>query len=420
MSEKEKQSSPLSEQESSSQSLSTSALPSSAPEPGTPIPAIKKKRYRYAGWVRALVAVASSIMILLGAVLISGSAYLWNLLDHIQFDHTQLHTDPAFSLPEGRSSVISSESGDNGSSSSMPNTTDPINTGNSGVPAVAGLEDIPLRGNTDDVTNILLVGIDGNTYKSARSDSTIVLSINHKKKTIKLVSLMRDMQVLIPGYDFNKDGRDDEAKFNVAYNTPKGISGIDRTFRTIAANFRLDIDQYVGVNFKAFPKVVDAMGGIDILLTKKEAGQVPANGCTYTVESKDPRFVPIGNEEKVYHLDGFQTLQYARIRHIDSDFRRVQRQQKVIDILLDKALSNVLSLPGLLEKLFEEVSTSFTKDEILQYMLKAFSYASYDVITGYRLPQNGLYRAGKLRGGDTLVLTDQHESVEQLHEYLYG
>ena len=384
-----------------------------SPPPSAPpaAPAKKKRRHRYSGWVRALVATASSIMILLGAVFIGGGAYIWNLLDHIQYDQGQDLTEWEFSLPEGRKDSHSSDVQSTGSASQPPETSNP------GPKPTAGLEDIPLRGNTKDITNILLVGIDGNTYKSARSDSTIILSINDKEKTIKLVSLMRDMQVRIPGYDIDHDGRDDEAKFNVAYNT---TNGINRTFRTIAANFRLDIDQYVGVNFQAFPKVVDALGGIDIKLTKKEASQVPADGFTITADPKDPRFIPIGNEEKVYHLDGFQTLQYARIRKIDSDFGRVQRQQKVIDILLDKALNDIWSLPGLLEELFKEVSTSFTKDEILQYILRAFSYASYDVVTGYRVPQDGLYKNGKLRGSSTLVFTDQHESVKQLHEYLYG
>lgn len=63
------------------------------------------------------------------------------------------------------------------------------------------MADIPVMGDTEDVTNILLIGIDGRTNYSARSDSNMIVSINKKKKTIKFVSLLRDTCVTIPGRD---------------------------------------------------------------------------------------------------------------------------------------------------------------------------------------------------------------------------
>ena len=373
------------------------------PVPSVETAALKKaKKHRYATWVRTVTAVGAALMILVGTACVGGGAYVWQLLDRIDYDED----GPGFTLPEGSGEEYPDESYDPDASA---------DASDSKVDDLPSLADIPVKGNTRDVTNILLVGIDGRKDYNGRSDSNIILSINKKDKTIKLVSIMRDLQVLIPGYDINGDGRDDLAKFNVAYN-----KGINRTFRTIEQNFRIKIDQYVGVNFTAFSAAVDVMGGIDIELTDEEVGHIPANGVDVTLEDNDPKFRPISSKGGSFHLDGFQALQYVRIRKAaGNDFARVQRQQKVINILLDMALSNPLALPRLLEEILPNVATNMGKNEVLGYVRDALTYASYDIVTKYRLPQEKMFKDGKLRGSDVLVLTDQRESVKELHSYLY-
>ena len=272
-------------------------------------------------------------------------------------------------------------------------------------------------GDTEDVTNILLIGIDGRTNYSARSDSNMIVSINKKKKTIKFVSLLRDTCVTIPGRDKDGDGKDDYNKLNAAY----AFGQEKLLFKTIEQNFRLKIDKYVGVNFVVFPIAVDKLGGIDIELTAKEATQIPKAGTTVTVETGDPNFVPMDNRAGTYHLNGFQTLQYVRIRHIDSDFGRVQRQQKAMNILLDKARrADIFTLMGMLDELLPQVKTNMGRGEVLNYVMDAGAYLSYDIMTTYHVPQDGAFLNKTINGGAMLVLKDPKQSVTDLHTYLYA
>lgn len=358
------------------------------------------RKSQYSKRVRIVVTAAASLMAVVAVLFIGGGAYVWNLLNKIG---TGIDSPNSYetSLPDGEGAE------------SIPDyvfETDPYENATT-------VADIPLMGDTKDVTNILLIGIDGRTNFSARSDSNMILSINKAKKTIKLVSLLRDTCVTIPGRDNNHDGKDDYNKLNAAY----ALGQEELLFKTIEQNFRLDIDQYVGVNFVVFPIAVDALGGIDIELTDKEVTQVPAAGTTVTAETGDPRFKPIGKKGGTYHLDGFQTLQYARIRHIDSDFGRVQRQQKVVKILLDKARhSNIFTLTGLLNDLFPQVKTNMSKTTILSHITNVGTYMGYDIQTSYHIPQDGQYRNENINGGAMLVLKDPKKSVTELHEYLYA
>ena len=375
------------------------------------VPARKARRHRYSTAVRGIVIAAVSLMAAIALVLIGGGAWAWNLLGKIQY--VDPAEDPEYSYSPG-------DFEDEIDPSAPPDTSVP--TPEETAKVLQELADISLKGDTNDITNILLIGIDGDTYKSYRSDSTIIFSINNKAKTVKLVSLMRDTQVLIPGFDVDGDGRDDYAKLNTAIR-----SGVDRLFRTIETNFRLKIDKFVAVNFTAFPIVVDKLGGVDIELTANEAGQVPAPGTKITAETYDPNFQPLSDQGGSFHLDGFQTLQYARIRHEKrhvggSDFSRVQRQQKVVNLLLDKVKkTNFLSLASMLSDVFPQVSTNMSQNQLLMdYAWNVGTYATYEVKTSYRIPQNGMYTNTYLRGSQVLGLTDQRACVEQLHEYLYS
>ena len=358
-----------------------------------------RSKKRYSKSIRGVIIALVSLMSVVAILCIGGGVYVMNLLGKIG---TGVDTPTSYDT-----------SYDPGDIESIPDyvfESDPYEN-------AASVSDIPVMGDTKDITNIMLIGIDGRNNYSARSDSNMILSINKKKKTIKLISLLRDTCVTIPGRDTNHDGKDDYNKLNAAYAFGKE----ELLFRTVEQNFRLKIDKFVAVNFTAFPIVVDKLGGVDIELTANEAGQVPAPGTKITAETYDPNFQPLSDKGGSFHLDGFQTLQYARIRHIDSDFGRVQRQQKVVKILLDKARkSNIFTLMGMLDDLFPQVKTNMTNSELLGYVMDVGSYMNYEVQTTYHIPQDGAYRNETINGGAMLVLKDPKQSVTELHAYIYG
>ena len=366
-----------------------------APKGGKPV-----KRHRYKKSVRVTVSILSSLMVVVSVLLMTAGGYVMHAMNLIVGDE-EIDGNYVDSLPPD----------DEDPDVSIDTSFNPSDYDKSEV------SKITLRGNTKDVTNLLLLGIDARTMKErGRSDSMIIVTINKKNKTIKLSSLLRDTAVTIPGRDKNGDGQDDYAKLNAAY----AYGGFNLLSKTIEQNFRLKIDKYVGVNFVVFPIAVDAMGGIDIYMTAKEASKVCAPG--QKLEDWERGFKKIGTESKVYHLNGYQALQYSRIRHIDSDFNRTGRQRKVIEQLIVKAKTMSFgTLNTILNQVLPQVATNMSGDELMGYALNAGSYANYAIDTSFHLPENGKYKGWTLPGGGaSLRLTDPVESVKSLHEWVYS
>ena len=366
-----------------------------APKGGKPV-----KRHRYKKSVRVTVSILSSLMVVVSVLLMTAGGYVMHAMNLIVGDE-EIDGNYVDSLPPD----------DEDPDVSIDTSFNPSDYDKSEV------SKITLRGNTKDVTNLLLLGIDARTMKErGRSDSMIIVTINKKNKTIKLSSLLRDTAVTIPGRDKNGDGQDDYAKLNAAY----AYGGFNLLSKTIEQNFRLKIDKYVGVNFVVFPIAVDAMGGIDIYMTAKEASKVCAPG--QKLEDWERGFKKIGTESKVYHLNGYQALQYSRIRHIDSDFNRTGRQRKVIEQLIVKAKTMSFGTSNtILNQVLPQVATNMSGDELMGYALNAGSYANYAIDTSFHLPENGKYKGWTLPGGGaSLRLTDPVESVKSLHEWIYS
>ena len=366
-----------------------------APKGGKPV-----KRHRYKKSVRVTVSILSSLMVVVSVLLMTAGGYVMHAMNLIVGDE-EIDGNYVDSLPPD----------DEDPDVSIDTSFNPSDYDKSEV------SKITLRGNTKDVTNLLLLGIDARTMKErGRSDSMIIVTINKKNKTIKLSSLLRDTAVTIPGRDKNGDGQDDYAKLNAAY----AYGGFNLLSKTIEQNFRLKIDKYVGVNFVVFPIAVDAMGGIDMYMTAKEASKVCAPG--QKLEDWERGFKKIGTESKVYHLNGYQALQYSRIRHIDSDFNRTGRQRKVIEQLIVKAKTMSFgTLNTILNQVLPQVATNMSGDELMGYALNAGSYANYAIDTSFHLPENGKYKGWTLPGGGaSLRLTDPVESVKSLHEWIYS
>ena len=188
----------------------------------------EKKKKSTGKRVLKVLAVLVALAVVVAA---AGGIYLWSMLGRVQYDEETVPLDD----------------------SGVSHVYDPQAYNGTNV------TDLPIMGNTDDVTNILLMGVDSASFEG-RSDTNIILSVNSKTGTIKMASLMRDLWVTLPGLDEDNDGWDDESKLNAAY----AYGGTPLHLKMIQQNFHLHIDQYIAVNFEAFPKVIDAMGGVDM------------------------------------------------------------------------------------------------------------------------------------------------------------
>ena len=60
------------------------------------------------------------------------------------------------------------------------------------------------------------------------------------------------------------------------------------------------------------------------------------------------------------------------------------------------------------------------RGEVLNYVMDAGAYLSYDIMTTYHVPQDGAFLNKTINGGAMLVLKDPKQSVTDLHTYLYA
>ena len=281
----------------------------------------------------------------------------------------------------------------------------------------------------DNVLNILLIGTDERTEAvndadafthlnqldgtedttefsdDARSDSMILVSLDIKDHVIRLVSIERGtgVPILLDGYE----GQYDWITHTFRY------GGAKLTMKTIEDCFNVQVDHYVRVNFNSFVQIVDAVGGVDLDITEMEAKalnwEVPSNSMLI-VNHVDPG---------PNHFDGYTALQYARLRKIDNDWKRVERQRTVIKAVLDQVQNaSVMELDNLLNTILPLIQTNFTKSEIAALLVQLPGFLGCDV-QQMSMPLQGTY--GIRTGMDDRLMYDPDwvVNIKALQDFLY-
>jgi LCP family protein required for cell wall assembly len=160
-----------------------------------------------------------------------------------------------------------------------------------------------------------------------RADTIMLVQVDPAQDRTVVLSIPRDLQVDIPGF-----GR---GKINTAFE-----HGPNVMVRAVERLTGLNVNHYVQVNFVGFQRLVDALGGVPICISRPMVDSLarlnlPEAGC--------------------YNLKGGRALAFVRARHIEGDnipdFSRISRQQLFLRALLDKALSfgSIAHLPALLD-----------------------------------------------------------------------
>lgn len=252
-----------------------------------------------------------------------------------------------------------------------------------------------------DQTNILLVGVDAREGETAsRSDTMMLLTIDNKNGQLKLTSFLRDSYVQIAGRR--------KEKLNASYFR----GGIQMLVDTLELNFKIDIPYYMLVDFEIFTEVVDKLGGINVDVTEKESYYTYHSGWVN---------VPVRIEagEDVL-LNGEQALWYSRIRYLDSDFMRTQRQRKVISAIVEKARQQKLSdLLNLAEAIIPMIKTNMSSDDMMKLGIDALKNKAYNYgIVQQQIPAEGTWSSKTISGvGDSLVM-DLDENANILKDFL--
>lgn len=241
--------------------------------------------------------------------------------------------------------------------------------------------------------NVLLIGCDKSDGTSQRSDSMILVTIDKEHQKIKMTSFMRDLWVSIPGYD---DGR-----LNAAYS----YGGAELLLKTIYENFGVSINDYVMVDFEMFEKLIDGLGGVSVDITEDEADFI-----------NETSHANVHSGENI--LDGDYALIYCRIRYLDSDFKRTQRQRKVMNSIFKKIVSqNPITTLSVMSDVLPLITTDISPVKMTLKAFGAIALLKYGN-DQFRIPTDDGYSSEMIDGQDVLV-PDLEENKTALHQFLY-
>ncbi|SOC23941.1 LytR family transcriptional attenuator [Ureibacillus xyleni] len=246
---------------------------------------------------------------------------------------------------------------------------------------------------TEKISNYLIIGVDTRGEKQSRSDTMMVLSWNKEKNTLKLVSFMRDIYAEIPGYE--------SYKLNTAY----FLGGVQLLKDTLNTMFEVPVHHYAIIDFKSFESLIDILA---------------PEGIEIDVEKDMSAFIGVNLKQGVQKLNGKELLGYARFRYdANSDFGRVERQQKVIDALKDELLSpsNLPNLPKLVGAAQGYITSDLTTKEELKTVLGVVAGGNIE-IEKLRIPVEGTYKLEEYSHAGEVLEIDIETNKQKIHEFL--
>lgn len=243
---------------------------------------------------------------------------------------------------------------------------------------------------------------DGKTGKGALADVQIIASINQKTGEIRLASVFRDTYL-----QMNADG--DYNKINEAY----FLGGYEQAVTALQDNLDLTIDDCVTFNWKAVADAINVLGGIDLEITDREFSYINSF-ITETVESTGVASAHL-TQSGMNHLDGVQAVAYARLRLMDTDFKRTERQRKVIGLAMEKAKqADFKTLKTLIGTVYPEIFTTISVDDLLVLVKNAKKYYIGQT-SGFPFAHTEM----KISKKSCVVPATLESNVTQLHAFLY-
>ena len=252
------------------------------------------------------------------------------------------------------------------------------------------------------VVNVLLIGADSRKgTNTGNTDTMLLVSLNKKTKQIKLVSFMRDSYLYIEGKNNSYC-----SKLNAAFS----MGGPETLMTTIENNYKIEIDNFVMVNFESFKAIIEAMDGVTVDVKKYEANYA---------NNRYKLSMPYGDGVT---LNGEEALAFCRIRGCDADgdISRTRRQRSVINAIINRVTSaSVSDLNKYLNVLLPYVYTGFKRSEILSLGMKAITngWAFYDR-SELQIPTNDTCQSGSM--GSWIWVVDYQQAAHILQNELYG
>ena len=204
--------------------------------------------------------------------------------------------------------------------------------------------------------NVVIMGME-----NVRTDTIIFLSFDLNKKDAYAVSIPRDTYIHRKGYDLAE-----QRKINAIYES-HGPEGMKQAVSYIL--HQAPVHHYVVLNYEGVKKIVDALGGVEVV--------VPFDMKYQDLSADPPLRIDLKAGRQI--LNGDKALQFLRYRkgYIEGDLGRIKAQQEFLKSLARKALS--LSLPVVIKNVYEYVETDISPFEALYYATKMLNMNAEDI-----------------------------------------
>ena len=250
------------------------------------------------------------------------------------------------------------------------------------------------------VKNILLLGVDArpdDETSSSRSDTMMLVSVDTVHNCIKMVSFLRDTWCYIPALGYDQ-------RLNAACSA----AGYQGVVDAIEYNFGVKIDGYAVVDFEMFKVLVDSIGGVKVDVTQEEADEVTDNPY---------RYGDVVLKAGEYKLTGEQALAYCRIRKIDTDWKRTERQRTVMQAIISGAKRNPLALFKMAVKAAPYVETNIKRSELISIGMSAIGCIGN--IHQTKVPFDDTWEYATIQGNSVIAI-NRDKNKEMLIDYIYN
>ena len=261
----------------------------------------------------------------------------------------------------------------------------------------------------NELQHILLLGIDARPGQTTgRTDTMIILTVDTNNQKIKLMSLMRDIIVAIPGHENNR--------LTAAY----VFGGADLLLQTIENNFGIHIERYLGVNFSILADLIDQIGGLTLTVESEYYmdrinAVIKEDNKVLGLNENDGLLTQAGEQL----MTGKQAQAYARYRYgtSDGDFGRTARQREVITKIFHRLTEmSLVELSALAMSNIDNVVTNLTLQDIMLLAPAMLSLKDAE-IKELRLPVDGGYKFQTVRGMSVIV-PDRTMTMEAIANFL--
>lgn len=257
--------------------------------------------------------------------------------------------------------------------------------------------------------NILLIGTDTRekTLDSGRADTMMICSLNKETGEIKITSLARDTWV-----EMGENGHMN--KLNAAHT----FGGANLLMQTINRTYDMNIERYVTVNFYGICDIVDALGGVKVQLAGDEAWAINQGVEEEYSSYGDVQVASIPRGATEAELCGVQALSFVRIRKLDSDFGRQDRQRRLLMAMYERVKEcSIPELIGVATTCMSYVKTNLSLTEIIALGIGVLEHGVSE-ISMQAFPDEGEYRYDSADGTSKLIV-DYEQGREKIHRFIY-